>query len=158
MRHLDVIRLVKPRTKLDKHHDFLSIFCCFHQRIDDLASLCHTIQRHFNGNDTVILCCLLKHLQKRLHALKRIRQQHILFLDLCQNAFLIVKARAELRATLWIEKFCLFPQVILQCKDKGQIKRCLHIDNVIHANLQKLGQFLFCFVINFAAQFYSYRI
>ena len=33
-----------------------------------------------------------------------------------------------------------------------------HIDNVIHANLQKLGQFLFCFVINFAAQFYSYRI
>ena len=156
--HFNIIRLVKSCSQFNQNNNFLAIFGSLDQRVNDLASLCDTIERHFNRNDRLIFCRFLKELQERLHAFIRIGKQHILLLNLIKQIFFQVQRRAESRTAFLIKQFRFIAKIGLECENKRQIQRRLHINNMIRPDFQETGNFLLCLFIDTAAELHSHRI
>ena len=156
-RHFDVVGFIKPRAQFHHNNHFSAVFRRFNQRINDFALVRHAVQRHANADHRFVLCCLMQHAQKRLHALIRIRQQHVFLTNLIQHAFLHIQRRRITRTALFIKQLRPIAQIMLQLEYKGQIQRSIHTNDMLHVDAEMFGEFLAGFFVDVMAQLHAHR-
>ena len=156
-RHFDVVGFIKPRAQFHHNNHFSAVFRRFNQRINDFALVCHTVQRHANADHRLVLRRLMQHAQKRLHALIRIRQQHVFLANLIQHAFLHVQRRRITRTALFVKQLRPIAQIMLQLEYKGQIQRSIHSNDMLHVDAEMFGEFLAGFFVDVMAQLHAHR-
>ena len=118
----NVVFLVKPGPKLHQNYNLFSIFSSFDQRLHNLALFCHPVKAHFYRNHTLILRCLRKQLQEGADGFKGIGKKLVSFLNLRQNTLPVSELRRFLGRSLFIKQLRLFPQQILDAKQKRHLQ------------------------------------
>ena len=140
--HLDVVLLVKPGPQLHEDGDFLAVLGGLDEGLYHLAVGGHPVEGHFNGNHRVVLGGLLEQLQEGPHALKGIGQQHILLLNLRDDALLQIQGRGQPGAALGVEQVALAAQIVLKLGDEGQVQRGGGLEHMAQVNVQIARQLL----------------
>ena len=78
----DVVLLVKAGFQLHQHQNVFAVFRRLDQAFHNLAVPGYPVKGHFDGHHVGVACCLLKEIQKGLHALKGIGEQLVPLFDL----------------------------------------------------------------------------
>ena len=154
---LDVVLLVKARLELHEHQHVLAVFGGLNERLDDLALLGHAVERHFDGNDALVVGGLLQHRQKRLHALVRIGEQLVALADLVEHRAVGCDGRAALRDAALVKQLRLLAQDVLNAKEERQVQRGVVPEDVVLVHVHVLAQRAHDLAVQLAGELQAHR-
>ena len=131
LRPFNVVVLVETGTQLEERRDFLAGIGCCDERLGKMRLARQAVKRDLYRDDIGVVGGFAQQLDERVHALVWIREQHVVLVNLVEDALLAVEARRPRGIERRVRKAgaLLFGKMASQTPGEAEVER--H-DGVVH--------------------------